>query len=737
MGSSRKKCDIAIYETDAKEDIIGIVETKAPTVGFNKGQLESYMSATVSCRWGVWTNGEETHVFQRKNNQIISSPAFSVPPYGQRTVSIRRYDDLRAASNLKWVFRQINNRLYANTNLVRSDKQGAEMVRLIFCKLADEYNCRRHSKQSPAFQILGEESEAETRKRINALWKKTKEGSVGSPIFENNEEIKIDDFSLQLIISMLQGYSLLKTDRDVVGDAFEVFAERQFAGDKGQFFTPRPVVRMVVDMLNPTEDEKIMDPACGSGGFLIAALNHIAGSDVAEGDISRIAEHSLYGMDKDADLSKICKAQMSILGDGKTNIKTGDSLKGDKNLPKFDVVMTNPPFGSTIKVEHPDILKRYDLGHAWTENRDGEHWEKQTKTKPTPPQVLFIEHCVRLLKPGGRLGIVLPDGLLGNTGDGYIRQWISEQASVLAVVDCPTATFMPHTGTKTSVLLLEKSAGGGNVRPFMAIAEHCGHTMRGAEIRNRDGTSLREDFTAIKSNYLNSSRTRRANAHLGFFPPALRDGILVPRYYDPRIVRDIDRLRKEGGACMVTMEELEERGDLQVKAASASAKSEEYAIDGEIRFVRTSNIAAYEVASRTQKMVSRDTYARYREKQDLRQNDILFVKDGDDKIGEMAILADSDDVAILAQTHFYKLRARNNLDPFLLLWLLSRPIVRRQIRQRVFNQSTLSTIGNRIYELQLPMPLNGKQCQEIAAQMRKLITERRQKIREIEDFVNG
>ena len=747
MGSSRRFCDIAVYDSPKKRAIIGIVETKAPKKSDDgKGQLLSYMSAVSSCRWGVWTNGEKEEIAARSavTNEVEFNPALSVPHCGEREAVIKRFSHLRPASNLKWIFRIINNSLYANTNLARTEKQGAEMVRLLFCKLTDEYHIRSKPNRPPLFQVGHGETDEEVRAKINKLWAQTKGSHIGSPIFADNERIEIDNYSLKLIISKLQGYSLLKTSRDAVGDAFEVFSERQFAGEKGQFFTPRAVVSMVIAMINPRPSGRIIDPACGSGGFLVSAFNHITAAIDSDDEKKRVAEHCLYGIDKEGDLAKICKAHMSIIGDGKSNIVTADSLKSPKEwnddarskllkngkLRHFDAVITNPPFGSTIKVQQDRVLCQYDLGHRWRKSKKG-MWEKTSHIKHTPPQVLFIELCMRLLKPGGLLGIVLPDGLLGNPGDEYIRQWIERQAEILAVVDCPTATFMPHTGTKTSVLIMqkrlaEKADGEKAGSVFFAIAEHCGHTMRGKDIKRKDG-KIREDFSIIAENYLHGGGTSK---HLGFRKKIAPGGVLVPRYYDPRIQRAIRLLEKSGGAKMVSIAELQAQGALEVHGVSASASSENYDLHGEIRFIRTSDIAGHEIYEHTQKMVSEEIYQLHCDRQDLRLFDILFVKDGDNKIGETAILAAKEDLRVLVQTHFKKFRPLK-INPFLLLWLLNEDIVKKQIRQRVFNQSTLSTIGDRIGELRLPMPTSKQRENSIARKMERIILTRRQLLAEM------
>lgn len=743
MGASRRFCDIAVYDSSKKNKIIGIVETKAPGQFSGERQLESYMSATPTCRWGVLTDRNQLICGTRdlKTGAVSFDPAFTIPKCGEIDAVILNYESLRPASNLKWIFRIINNALYANTNLARTEKQGAEMVRLIFCKLTDEYNTRK-SNRSPEFQVRQGETEAQTRKRITKLWDETIRGWMGASIFSKGERIEIDNYSLRLIVNKLQGYSLLETDRDTVGDAFEIFSERQFAGEKGQFFTPRAVVKMVIGMLDPKQSESIIDPACGSGGFLIATLNHITRDIADESEKRRIAEHCLYGIDKDNDLAKICKAHMSIIGDGKSNIVNADSLKSPQEwdssaisklldngeMRKFDVVMTNPPFGSMIKVERKDILANYDLGHKW--KNSGGAWEKTDQTQPTPPQVLFIELCLRLLKPSGRLGIVLPDGLLGNPGDGYIRNWLQTQATTLAVVDCPTATFMPHTGTKTSVMILKKKPSEPK-HVFFAIAENCGHTMRGKSIYTTN-RNIKEDFTAIAQNYA----AQRASGHLGFYQTALHDGILVPRYYDLRILQEISTLEKVGDAKMVSINELVANGELSILGVPASAKSEDYDLHGTVRFIRTSDISGYELYENTQKKVSEQTYLAHKDKQDLRIHDILFVKDGDNKIGETAILLDEDDCHVLVQTHFKKIRPLQ-INPFLLMWLLNTEIVRKQIRQRVFNQSTLSTIGARILELKLPMPRDKNRKASIINEVENLISRRREFLRKLHQKMSG
>ena len=746
MGASVKRADIAVYDSARKGRIVGIVETKSPKAREGRRQLESYMSAVSTCRWGAWTNGRETD-YAAKNTAdggISFDPSFSIPRCGEEFASIRSVDDLRPARNLKFVFRQINNLIYANASLPQAAKQGAEMMRLVFCKIHDEYESR---VRAPEFQVRAGEALPQLRRRIERLLRETTRGWLAGDILPASEQLEIDNPSLAAIVGRLQGYALTRTDRDVVGDAFEVFSERQFAGEKGQFFTPRPVVRMAVDMINPAPDEKIMDPACGSGGFLIHALAHVwrrLGERAPDAQKAGIARSCFFGIDKDIDLVRICKAHMCLMGDGRSNIVQADSLKtpdewGDGarsvltdqrgDAMQFDVILTNPPFGSTIKVDREDVLKRHALGHKW--KKDGARWRRTESTRPTPPQVLFVELCLRLLKDGGRMAIVLPDGVLGNEGDGHVRQFIRDNAEILAVVDCPQATFMPHTGTKTSLLLLRKfdKGGRGARRPmFFAIAEKCGHTPRGRALyRDEERRELDEDFSEIAENY----RAGKDGGGKGFRRAELSGGILVPRYYDPRVAGKIDALRGEKGADFRTIGELEGAGALQVSGVGPCPKSEECDSDGEIRYIRTADLGSFELRGDTKQKVDESVFEKYRAAQDLRAGDILLVKDGDKRIGDSVILFE-DDLRILAQGHFYKIRAlEGGPDPFLLFCLLNADIVKRQIRQRVFSQATLSTIGARVRELALPIPRSESRRRKIAAEVRALLESRRRALAEL------
>jgi type I restriction enzyme M protein len=342
------RADIIIYKSDDKiqrdqnKDILGIVETKRPRREDGIRQLMSYMSAS-SALWGVWTNGNEIEYLYKdpEMGEIKRNFVFQIPQKGETFEDIGKISkkNLKPAKILTTIFRRILNTLYANTNISRREKLGNEMIRLLFCKIWDEMY-QQHLP--PKFKIGFKDNPDDVKKNIDELFKEVKRELVEDGVFDENEKILLDSKSVAYVVGELQQYGLMKTDKDVVGDAFEIFAESRFAGEKGEFFTPRPVVKTCVDIVNPQPQQKIVDPACGSGGFLIYALEHVwnamdkspkyRGSPDIKSLKGQIAQKYFFGIDKEIDLVKIAKAYMAIVGDGKGGIVQQNSLHRPKEF---------------------------------------------------------------------------------------------------------------------------------------------------------------------------------------------------------------------------------------------------------------------------------------------------------------------------------------------------------------------------------------------------------------------
>ena len=350
-------------------------------------------------------------------------------------------------------------------------------------------------------------------------------------VIEVSDSIQFDAKSLTYVVGELQLYSLQESSRDAVGEAFEIFIGPSLKGGQGQFFTPRNVVNMVIEMLDPSRDDKILDPACGSGGFLVESLRYVWNKVETEGrelgwpvheieaEKQKVAIRNFRGIDKDYFLSKVAKAYLAILGDGRGGVHSenslerwknwGSSTKEDIRMGEFDMVITNPPFGKKLAIMSTDILEQFDLGYKWKQNDDGV-FEKMTLQDKQPPQILFIERCFDFLKPGGKLGIVLLESIFGMPKYQYVVDYITSKAKILGVVAMPEDLFQPHTHAKCCVVICEKLSEnevGKIIEPydiFMSDVKWCGHDSRGNPTYTFDEEGKRvllDDIPKIAAQY--------------------------------------------------------------------------------------------------------------------------------------------------------------------------------------------------------------------------------------------
>lgn len=768
----RDRADIVIYKTkdkakrDQNEDVLGIVETKRPHREDGIRQLMSYMSAS-SCNWGVWTNGEEIEYLYKNlsTGEIKRDYVFQIPSNGQSFEDIGRLakDKLKPAKNLKPIFKRILNILYANTNISRREKLGSEMIRLLFCKIWDE---KYDQTKPPKFKIGFKDRPEDVKRNIEELFNEVKKELVEDGVFEESEKIVIDPKSVAYVVGELEQYSLMKTDKDIIGNAFEIFAESKFVGEKGEFFTPREVVKMCVKIIDPKPREKILDPACGSAGFLIYALEHVwkemdtnshyKGSPNLEREKKELAEKYFAGIDKEIDLVKIAKAYMAIVGDGRGSIVQQNTLHNfedwdgrarlvltndGKTPKKVDVILTNPPFGAKIKIQEKEVLEQFDLGHKWRWDKENNKWIMTKETQKTEPQLLFIERCLDFLNENGRMAIILPDGVFGNPTDGWVRQWIRERTEILAIVDCPPDTFMPHTHTKTSVLFLrkyKKSEHKENYPIFCSVVKKCGHDPRGTDILKLDGSPDEEFSEAAKRFLMNPTRIIKNWERQGFtlYEGRLKKDILIPRYYDPETIKLLDELKRSGKYEMKSILDLIDEEIIKIKGAGTTVNPQDYDT-GEVPFIRTSEISNWEINSDATHKVARELYLKFKERQDLKEEDVLFVKDGTFLIGDTAMLT-KEDLEILVQSHFLIIRIleKTKLNPYLLFYLLNIPIVKRQMDEKTFVQATLSTIGDRLEEVVLPIPKDKNKNLEMIKDISKTILTRSQLRKQLKEIIN-
>lgn len=369
-----------------------------------------------------------------------------------------------------------------------------EISKLLFCKLKDE---KTTTKGKPyLFQIGTYESPEEVFKRIDGIYQKAKKED--SEVFK--EDIRLEPKIIYSVIEHLQSLALNKIDLDTKGVAFERFMEDFFRGKMGQFFTPRPIIQFCIKIMNPERDSLVLDPACGSGGFLLNAMDNVRRYAEANYDEREAWEHwhnfakeNIYGIEINDQIARVCKMNMIIHDDGHTNIISTDALKDFEDINDihkgfkkdyFDLILTNPPFGAVIKRTEKDYLDKYNLG-------------KERRAQKT--EILFIERCIDFVKPKtGKIAIVLPDGILTNSSLQYVRDFIMERCQILAIVSLPQFAFSHFgAGVKSSLVFLRRRGEkekSDKYPIFMAMAKHIGYDATGKTDTINDLNKIAEEY---------------------------------------------------------------------------------------------------------------------------------------------------------------------------------------------------------------------------------------------------
>lgn len=522
-----KAADIVVYQEDKITPYI-IIEVKSPTEEKGIDQLKTYLNAEGS-PIGVWSNGKARVILYRPYPKQFEDTLTEIPRVDQTINDVleekKTLEKLISDYDLTERIKILEELVLANAGV----DVFQEVFKLIYAKLYDE----KEAKSRPDHEVYFRKSKDPkfTFDIINRLFKDSVEEWPG--IFLRQDEIQLSPEHLSIVVSQLEDIKLLDTNLAVIDAAFEYLLPEVAKGKKGQYFTPRHVIDMAVKMLNPHDKEYVIDPAAGSGGFLIHTMQWVWNNDLKDASHEKQVDYArryLYGIDFDDKPVKISRALMLIAGDGRSHIfklnslnpkewqgsdsekekaraelrerllKTGD-YEADRNNEEnfrnfaFDVLFTNPPFAGEIREQ--SLLKDYELSN-----------KKGKLSKKVERDLLFIERALQLIKPGGRLAIVLPQGKLNNTNMEYVREWLLEKARILAVIGLHVNTFKPHTGTKTSVVFLQK--WGGEVgKPqkdypiFMAVSKKPGKDNSGEYVYKKDN----------KGNFILDDKGRRILDH--------------------------------------------------------------------------------------------------------------------------------------------------------------------------------------------------------------------------------
>ncbi|MCZ7850366.1 N-6 DNA methylase [Agrobacterium salinitolerans] len=507
-----KRADIVVFDADRPTVPYIIIEVKQGKAKDGKEQLRSYTHAT-GAPLAMWSNGPDSKVWNRKNpNYLQEIPHLPTAaqdiediinePWTLKTLEDKENERaLTSAGNkaLREKIVDLEDEVLANAGVDVFE----EVFKLVFTKLYDEMSC--HQGRYPYLRFRNTNTASKLKENIQNLFDAAKAEWPG--VFSDDERIKLSQDHLQVCVASLEEWKLFNSNLDVVDDAFEYLVSKSAKGEKGQYFTPRWVIDMCVKMLNPQETETVVDTACGSAGFTVHSMFHVWGNILEDLGLPRsnlftaerkpqrcldYVSNKVFALDFDEKSVRVSRCLNLIAGDGQTNVLHMNTLdwqkwdeatkqdewqetygpgwtklkrlrvskkQGDFRNFNFDIVMANPPFAGDIK--QTDMLAPYTI--AQKENGKYE--------SAVGRDLLFIERNLDFLKPGGRMAVVLPQGRFNNSSDQRVRKFIMEQCRILAVVGLHPNTFKPHTGTKTSVLFVQKWNDDENAGPLCPKVE--------------------------------------------------------------------------------------------------------------------------------------------------------------------------------------------------------------------------------------------------------------------------
>ncbi|GAA4394338.1 hypothetical protein GCM10023187_00020 [Nibrella viscosa] len=514
MGSTEKEADISI-KNDTRRTFI-YVEVKKRGISedeFNEAerQLETYLASTHTATIGLVTDGDRVRSLRKK----IDPNDFEYIPDiysfgGAQANQVKLVREIPATGDktktgLTPINKDYERLLFDSHSIIRdidglhADEALDELSKIIYVKIYDEKKTlKQGDKAEFKFQIYGASNPSEVASNIRVLYEEARNAelevySKRIPNYERSRgvfknQIRLSDAAVYAIVEKLQKYSLVDTPTDVKGIAFQNVLSSAIRAGMGQYFTPDPIVKIATGILQPSPSDMILDPFCGSGHFLTSCLDYVVknyGESIKEADMYEFKFFHLHGIEKSERMVRIAMTDMLLHDDGHTNIRNLDALLSFENYPDilalrddgnsdpavFSMIVTNPPFGSIMRSEVKEMVGRFNLG---------------AKKKSLPLEILGLERSFQFLKPGGRMAIVLPDGLLKNKNAKFVRKWVEQVAEIKAIISLPEEAFNAYGAmVKTSLCIFrklnEKEAPNPDSKALLLEAENLGYDATGRE----------------------------------------------------------------------------------------------------------------------------------------------------------------------------------------------------------------------------------------------------------------
>lgn len=755
--------DIAVFD-DPKNlgdyrHLLFVIECKQPDESSGLQQLETYLSLEPHAQLGVWANSPElsaTALFVYKDKKGLHFPkrklVRDLPSTGgkihPRSVALC-FKDLVVPSN-DTLFRTFTDLLdksvAGDNNVTRGEDQLDQLCNLILLKL--ESDKKGASAPNDEVDFVQKATDSITAKQIRAKFDHLV--SIYPDIFvsRTDRELRFTDHTISRCVAELDKLNLIAVGPDTVSVAFQVLRRAALKQREGQFFTPRTVIEAAVRLMNLTWDDIIIDPACGTGGFLIEAMMEIR-RKYQKGDIGSWAQQHLFGIDKDAIAIKLTKAVMRILGDGSAHCVRGDSVlthtwpSDYKHLMsnhfedgRFSVVFTNPPFGAPLKISHEQAKKsRLSIvAHHETGN-------------DIELGLAMFNRCHDLLRPGGYLCIVLPETYFFSPSYEFVRKWCESRFEPVGVVNVPMDAFQGFCRAKTNLYVLQKkvptrasaskstasSKSRSKLTPrfkenevFFLNPRTCGVYKNGGPRFKVDADGKRTDkpdnellehvvdFVAGKMPPGGYKRPR-TSFHL--------NDLLVPRYHDPRWDRDFDAMLNTIKGEEITIGDLLDEGVLAMRFGHGSPSNDQRV--GSIPYIKVSDLRNLRINVNPTNLIplalAKKHWGAKQSNSGLQGWDLLTPIRASSNIGEFAVLLPGEEQLVLTK-EILVLRVvggkAQGWDPFYLLWALSLSAVRLQWQRVTLMQTNREDVGERYREVRLPMPKSKAWATQVSGAFR-------------------
>lgn len=744
--------DIIIWESEARredpEAALIIFETKRPSVAEGRTQLENYLSLEYTARMGFWTNGIDTLSIHRLPSGKFSYHEGAPIPKPTDTFSIAgdvplQYRDLEEPSphilrtKLDRIFGVISAR---DTVSTRSDQRLNQLCNLLLIKLASDQAAKRNPNDTLAFQPMA--TEEDTAQRIRQEFANLR--TAYPVIFDSNNdnELRFNDHTIHEVVFELASIKLVDVTPETISEAFQVFRSANLKSGEGQYFTPSRVIRSAVEVMDINYEDRIIDPACGTGGFLVESFLSISRkhSNLSLADHQKWAQNHIFGVDRDDINVKLARAIMQIIGDGSANIEVGDSLRQhmwptdyphlDRTLQDgtYTCVITNPPFGRSLRMSAKDArLSEFTIAKK---NKD--------TYRELEVGLIFLERCYRLLVDNGRLGIILPETYWFSSTYRWLRDWLEGRFALRGMFNIPMEAFQSFCRAKTNFYVFEKlpitnyherSGRPDTPQPswfrqneiVISSASKCGITKDGIDrviVDTEDDEvddDLYKDVTALRGDKM--TPTTRVIP----LADAIDNWRAVPTHFDLTSVESFRKTRAElwpDWSEMTLGDMIKE--DWITRRDGHGSPSKDQRV-GMIPYIKVSDLRAGLVNINPTNMVPLEMAETFwqGEVSGLEAFDLISPERASSNIGEFCVLMPGQEqVVVTREVIILRVTERAPFDAFYLLWALSLKIVRDQWKRIIFMQTNREDVGHRYEEIIIPAPPSKKRADAVSKDFR-------------------